>query len=457
MADANKTLVKNISKYLKELFNLQADKADDVDTIEDISRNVTFKGTNLWILIFAIFICSIGLNVNSTAVIIGAMLISPLMGPILGLGLGLGIYDVSLIKKSLLNIGIATAISVLASMLYFLISPLHDAQSELLARTNPTIWDVLIALFGGLAGIVAGSRREKSNAIPGVAIATALMPPLCTAGYGLAIGNMYYFIGAIYLYFINSVFIMVATMLMVRFLKFPKSKFINEVVEKRVKTFIGLFSILIIIPSIYLGYNVVQKSIFERNAVAFVTNEFSFQNSRVISRVVNYDVSPYRIEVSLFGEHIDDDVLDHAKMQMANYNLQGAELVVFQGYEANIDQSVIQNTIRSGVVEELYKQNQEVLQNKDKTIQLLEDELSRLQRPSTISKEIAAELKTLYPTVTEFSMDVTLLTQMDSLRADSVYLTYVKFSRKPTRDQLKQMEDWLKVRTQSDRVKVVYQ
>ena len=457
MVDEHKTLIKSLSKFLKDLFNLQTDKANDADTIEDISRNVPFKGTNLWILIFAIFICSIGLNVNSTAVIIGAMLISPLMGPILGLGLGLGIYDVSLIKKSLLNIGVATAISILASMLYFLLSPLHDAQSELLARTNPTIWDVLIALFGGLAGIVAGSRREKSNAIPGVAIATALMPPLCTAGYGLAIGNMYYFIGALYLYSINSVFIMVATMLMVRFLKLPKSKFINIGVEKRVKTFIGLFSILIMIPSIYLGYNVVQKSLFERNAMLFVTNEFSFENSRVISREVNYDVKPYRIEISLFGEHVDDDVLEHAKMQMAGYNLGEAELVVFQGYEAKIDQSVIQNTIRSGVIEELYKQNQEVLQSKDKTIQLLERELSRLQRPSIISKEIAAELKTLYPTVTEFSLDVTLLTQMDSLKADSVYLTYIKFSKRPTRDQLKQMEEWLKVRTQTEKVKIVYQ
>jgi hypothetical protein len=227
-------------------------------------------------------------------------------------------------------------------------------------------------------------------------------------------------------------------------------------VEKRVKTFIGLFSILIIIPSIYLGYKVVQKSLFERNTILFVTNEFDFKNSRVISRVVNYDAKPHRIEISLFGEHIDDDVLEHAKMQMVNYNLMDTELVVFQGYEANIDQSVLQNTIRSGVVEELYKQNQEVLLDKDNTIRLLEAELARLHRPSAFSKEIAAELKTLYPTIIEFSMDAVLLTQMDSLKSDSVFLTYVKFSRKPTRDQLKKMEDWLKIRVQSDRIKMIY-
>ena len=218
---SEKRLFALLGHFIRDRFNLETDKADELETIEYIRKNVEFKGPNLWILIFAIFIASIGLNVNSTAVIIGAMLISPLMGPILGIGTGAAINDLDLLKKAFNNLAIATLFGVATSTIYFSISPLSDAQSELLARTNPTIWDVLIAFFGGLAGIVAGSRKEKSNAVPGVAIATALMPPLCTAGYGLATGNLYYFLGAFYLYFINGVFISVATYLIVRLLRYP--------------------------------------------------------------------------------------------------------------------------------------------------------------------------------------------------------------------------------------------
>jgi uncharacterized hydrophobic protein (TIGR00271 family) len=185
--------------FLFRRFNLHVDKADEDDVILSIRKNTDFVGPNLWTLIFAIFIASIGLNVNSTAVIIGAMLISPLMGPIMGIGLGLGTNDFELIKKGARNLLIATLISIATSTLYFWLTPLHDAQSELLARTTPSLWDVFIAFFGGLAGIVAGTRKEKSNVIPGVAIATALMPPLCTAGFGIASGNLYYFLGAMYL------------------------------------------------------------------------------------------------------------------------------------------------------------------------------------------------------------------------------------------------------------------
>ena len=193
--------LESVRKFLADRFSLHEDSAHDEEIIESISRNVDFKGSNLWALIFAIFIASIGLNVNSTAVIIGAMLVSPLMGPIMGLGLGIGINDIELIRKALKNLLIAVIISVGVSAFYFFLTPLHTAQSELLSRTTPSIWDVFIALFGGLAGIVGGTRKEKNNVIPGVAIATALMPPLCTAGFGLAMGNWYYFLGAFYLFF----------------------------------------------------------------------------------------------------------------------------------------------------------------------------------------------------------------------------------------------------------------
>lgn len=226
-------LFRIIKLSIHKRFNLHLDKADEDDVVLSIKKNSDFVGANLWTLIFAIFIASIGLNVNSTAVIIGAMLISPLMGPIMGIGLGIGTNDFELVKKGLRNLLIATLISIVASTIYFYITPLHDAQSELLARTTPSIWDVFIAFFGGLAGIVAGTRKEKSNVIPGVAIATALMPPLCTAGFGLASGNFYFFIGAIYLYFINSVFICISTFLIVRFLKFKKKHFEDKNYEKK--------------------------------------------------------------------------------------------------------------------------------------------------------------------------------------------------------------------------------
>lgn len=222
-----------IKKFLKEYLDLRKDKDNELATVESIRKGVEFKGANLWILIFAIFMASLGLNVNSTAVIIGAMLISPLMGPIMGIGLSVGLNDFELMKRSLKSFLVTTAFSVATSTFFFLISPVAEGQSELLARTSPTIYDVLIALFGGLAGVVAISTKEKGNVIPGVAIATALMPPLCTAGYGLAIGNLVYFLGAFYLYFINSVFISLATFLGVRVMHFQHKVFIDKNREKR--------------------------------------------------------------------------------------------------------------------------------------------------------------------------------------------------------------------------------
>lgn len=220
-------------KFL-DRFSLHHEKEAYSKVIETIEQGVVFKGTNLWVLIFAIFIASLGLNVNSTAVIIGAMLVSPLMGPIMGMGLAMGINDLALLKKSANNFAFAVSISLITSTFYFYISPLNEAHSEILARTSPTIYDVLIAFFGGLAGILATSSKLKGNVIPGVAIATALMPPLCTAGYGLASGNLSFFSGALYLFFINTVFIALSTFLTVRFLKFPNKEFINETTKKRV-------------------------------------------------------------------------------------------------------------------------------------------------------------------------------------------------------------------------------
>ncbi|MFW9613757.1 MAG: TIGR00341 family protein, partial [Macellibacteroides fermentans] len=229
-----------LADFFVRNFDVRQDKEDELETIDTISKGIEFKGTNLWVLIFATFIASLGLNTNSTAVIIGAMLISPLMGPIMGFGVGLGISDFDMIKRSFRNFATATIFSVITSSIYFMISPISEAQSELLARTQPTVYDVLIAFFGGLAGIIASSTKSKGNVIPGVAIATALMPPLCTAGYGIATGNLYYFFGAFYLFFINTVFISVATYLVVRVLKYPKKVFLDKAREKTVHRYVGI-------------------------------------------------------------------------------------------------------------------------------------------------------------------------------------------------------------------------
>ncbi|MBX2963784.1 MAG: TIGR00341 family protein [Cyclobacteriaceae bacterium] len=452
---SSKRLYAVFLQFLRDRFNLESDKADELETLEYIRKGVEFSGTNLWILIFAIFIASIGLNVNSTAVIIGAMLISPLMGPILGIGTGVAINDLDLLKRSFKNLMIATIFSVVTSTLYFAISPLSTAQSELLARTNPTIWDVLIAFFGGLAGIVAGSRKEKSNAIPGVAIATALMPPLCTAGYGLASGNLYYFFGAFYLYFINSVFISLATFIIVRFLKYPKKEFADEARERTVKRWIAFFVIITIIPSTYLAYQTVKHSIFERNANRFIVQELNFENARVINSELTYDSNEQRIEVSLFGEPVSDDLIEKARRQMSNYNLEDTELFVLQGYTESVNEASLATSIRSGVIEELYKQNEQSLRSKDERIKLLESELTRIQNISSLTTEISPELKALYPELSSFSINQSTIMRLDSLKQDTVFLAYIKFRRNPGKNELKKLDAWLKARVKSDRVEIV--
>lgn len=458
MSTRENRLLSSLTHFLKDRFNLDTDQADEKETIEYIRKGVEFKGTNLWILIFAIFIASIGLNVNSPAVIIGAMLISPLMGPILGIGVSVATFDIEMLNRSYKNFAMATVISILTSTLYFSISPLSDARAELLARTTPTIWDVLIAFFGGLAGIVAGSRKEKSNAIPGVAIATALMPPLCTAGYGLATGNLYYFLGAFYLYFINSVFITLATFVIVRFLKYPRKEFVDSATERRVKTIMMAVTIVTIIPSIYLGYNVVRHSIFERNASLFINQELQFSHARVINRNIVMDGEKPTIEVTLFGEPVAEEMLENARLKLKNYNLEEAELIVFQGYEdKNMDEHSIQTAIRSGVVEELYRINAELLQSKDDKIRLLENEIIKLRQTAATATEIAPEIKALNPQVREFCIQRTLLTKMDSLTSDTVHLAFMKFARRPPRSELNKLESWIKARLKTSRVVIVAQ
>lgn len=439
--------------FFKHLISLEEDKADEQATIAYIKRGVVFRGSNLWILICAIFIASIGLNVNSTAVIIGAMLISPLMGPIIGVGLGIGINDLELIKKGLFNLAIAATISVLTSTLYFWLTPIDDAQSELLARTTPTIWDVLIAFFGGLTGIIANSRMEKSNAIPGVAIATALMPPLCTAGFGLATGQFIYFFGAFYLFFINSVFICLATFVIVRYLGYPQKKFEDLRMEKRVKHIILFFVVLTILPSLYTGYTVVQKSIFEHNATDFIRQELSFPQTQVISRNFEYTSKQKRIEVILLGRNVADSIIERKRKSLVNYRLKHTKLVVHQGYYpdsgANTFNPIARNT---EAIQQLYKKNEEALKEKDNQIARLQAELYPYK--SIPLEDIEHEIKVEYPQITNFAFSHSLITRMDSMRSDTVYLAYARFRRHPKSAEVTQLREWLRVRTKVKSLKL---
>jgi uncharacterized hydrophobic protein (TIGR00271 family) len=431
-------------KFVIYRFNLHEDSEDNQLTIEAIKKNVEFRGANLWTLIFAIFIASIGLNVNSTAVIIGAMLVSPLMGPIMGVGLGIGINDFDLVKKGVRNLGIATIISIATSSLYFWITPLHDASSEILARTSPSIWDVFIAGLGGLAGIVAATRKEKSNAIPGVAIATALMPPLCTAGYGLASGNLYFFIGAMYLYFINSIFICVATFVIVRFLKFPKKEFQDKAYEKKVRRYIWFIVIITTAPSIYLAYQIVDKSIFENNAEAFVQKEMNFNNTQVISKNYSYSRNGRKIDLLLLGTELSKAQIDSLKSKLPTYQLNQTELNIRQGLNAKNEIDLSQ--IKASILETVNKNNQGLVKSSSN--------YTKIDAPIP---EIKDELKSLYPQLSEYSISHVLVHKLDTSKVDTITMMITRFAKPISTTEQQRMAFWLKNRLLVDSLKVIVQ
>lgn len=440
-----------VSVFLKDKFNLDEDKASEDEVKENIRKSVDFKGTNLWVLIFAIVIASVGLNVNSTAVIIGAMLVSPLMGPIMGIGLGLAVNDFELFKRALKNFLWAVVISLVVSTLYFSITPLNTAQSELLARTTPTIWDVLIATFGGLAGIVAQSRKDRtSTVIPGVAIATALMPPLCTAGFGLATGNMAYFGGAFYLFFINTVFIAFSTFFVVRFLKYEKKVFLDKKREKRVKNSIIIIITATLVPSVILAYSIVQRTFFETNANLFITEVLSFPNSEVVNRNVTFNHEGNSIEVTMIGEPVSLDAIATARNMLPNYKLTGTEIVVHQASVsgADFDNATITNFLKT---------NSDILVEKNQRITELETMVELYHRDTISTKDIVAELASLWPAVDQLSIAKTPTVSADGEAVDTLticVITVGHLGNLTTTDRQK-LTSWLKVRTKSQQIKLI--
>lgn len=427
--------------YLRILFNLHRDSVAPGVVIGEITAGIRFRGKNLWILIFAIFMASLGLNVNSTAVIIGAMLISPLMGPIMGIGLGLGINDLQLLKDAARNYLIAVLIGLLTSTLYFSISPVTGNPSELLARTTPTVYDVLIALFGGLAGIVAANSKDnRGNVIPGVAIATALMPPLCTAGFGLSQGNLYFFLGAFYLLFINTVFICLATYLIVRILKYPFHIDPDPKRQVRIRQLITTITVLTVIPSILLGYRMINQDIFERNAERFIREAVVFPGTIVINKTIRFDRK--RIAVSLLGRRVEEPELNQARSKLDAYRLKGVTLDFDQGLSDSVRNA-------SGL-----KRQFDLISMLDKRIGSLED---RVQQPAPQPADtvLLAELKALFPTMTKVGVTLTPVNDLSTETADTAVIGIFAFSKPVTTGVRRQLEAWLKARFRTDHAEII--
>ncbi len=440
-----------LKKFFDEYLDLNRSKEDEQITVESIRNGVEFKGTNLWVLIFATFIASLGLNVNSTAVIIGAMLISPLMGPIMGVGLSVGLNDFELMKRSLKSYLVATLFSVTTATVYFSFTPLDEVQSELLARTSPTIYDVFIALVGGLAGIVALSTKEKGNVIPGVAIATALMPPLCTAGFGLATGNLLYFLGAFYLYFINSVFISLATFIGVRVMHFQRKEFVDKAREKMVKNYIIGIALATMCPAIYLTYNIVRETFYQSAANRFITSELQFPESQVLSRDISYDKR--EIKVVLVGKEIPENQIMAAREKLSAYHLEKTKLTVFQGVGNNGLTDI--SNIKSLVMEDFYKNSEQQLLSQREELDSLRQALALFSGSNLVNEKMGQEMKVLFPEIRTISVSKSLQLTVDSAQVDTLTFAIVSCRKQPSEQEEKKIAEWLKARTATDKLRLI--
>jgi len=441
-------LLTPVHSFLKDRFSI-IDLANPQATVEGIKKDIEFRGFSLWILIFSIFIASIGLNVDSTAVVIGAMLISPLMGPIMGLGLSLGINDFKLLTKSLKNLGVAVGIGLFVSMLYFLVSPISAPSNELFARTNPTLLDVLVAFFGGLAGILAGSRKEKSNVIPGVAIATALMPPLCTAGYGLAHGEWHYFFGALYLFLINAVLIATSTTLIVRYLRFPLVEILDPIRAKKTSRWFSIGLVVIIVPSIYIMYRTVTDSINQRKIETYLTETVDYPGTEILKEEIAFNGGVPGVTLVLFGDRVPNELT--TQWSEAFSKEFGGSLAIVQ------DEKEAQGLEEMSKMVQLYSEGQAEARSYKDQIRTLESKLGQLEGqliPTTLSEEIRVN----YPDLASFSIG-TMQYGLDSTSNGAlIAVAYVNWNPGvdstllPRRN--KQLENWLKLRLNKDQVLV---
>ena len=430
-------------------FRLNQEKEDFSVIAENIDSGVVFKGTNLWILVFAILICSLGLNVNSTAVVIGAMLVSPLMGPIIGLGFGIATSDIGLLKKALYNYLFAGIVAIVASTLYFALTPIHVAQTEMLSRTSPNIYDVLIAFFGGLAGIVAIASKMKGNVIPGVAIATALMPPLCTAGYGLATLQWSFFLGAFYLFFINTVFISLATLLTARLLKFPQKQQLDEKLSKQTNKIILFITVLTIVPSIYFGYIMVQQDRYSQKAMRFVKSEIAkhpTKNSFLLDHEI--DASEEIITLIYGGENISKEEINSLEKNLTDFDIEQSKLDIQIGFGRKEEDEI------NPLAAELLSKEQK-LQEVEESLDVANQKLDSIQEINILSGKIFKELKAQYESIYALSMQPSI--EFNDTTIIDVWLIHIKLEEVLNIEDETRIVSWLKERVGNEKIYIHYE
>ncbi|MBG44509.1 MAG: hypothetical protein CL530_11140 [Aequorivita sp.] len=446
----------SIKKFLTELFDIRSESDRDA-TIEAVKKDISFKGHTAWILIFSIFVASIGLNVSSTAVVIGAMLISPLMGPIVGIGLSVAINDVDTLKRSLINLGVMVFLSVLTAFLYFKLSPLTEETPELIARTYPTILDVLIAIFGGLGLIVAKTKSGTiASVIFGVAIATALMPPLCTVGYGLAIGNASYAGGALYLFSINAVFIALATFIVSKILQFPLVRYANSKRRKRTAQIATVIAIAVMVPSVWLFVKLLDQQVFENKTKDFVKNVINYEGAEVVKFTQDYKTK--NIDVYLIGRPVPQNKINDWLTQLEETeNLEGSRLRIYQGADQSGEMAAkLSGEIKAGILEDLYVKNEQIIQDKDEKIRFLENEVALLKIQNVPFEELSEEIKINYENIETFSYSNKITT--DFKKTDTLPVVNIRWknnvSSSARKADLKKIEAWLKFKMKLDTIQV---
>ncbi|MBT8262929.1 MAG: DUF389 domain-containing protein [Bacteroidia bacterium] len=442
----------SIKKFFSELLDIRSETDRDA-TITAVKKDISFKGHNAWILIFSIFVASIGLNVSSTAVVIGAMLISPLMGPIVGVGLAVAINDVETLRRSLINLGVMIGLSVLTAFLYFKISPLTEETPELLARTYPTILDVLVAIFGGLALIVAKTKSGTiASVIFGVAIATALMPPLCTVGYGLAIGNLNYAGGAIYLFSINTVFIALSTFIVAKLLRFPLVRYANSRRRRLISRVASLIALIVMVPSVILFLNLLDKQVYENRTKEFVRDVINYDGAEVVK--YTFDYPSKEIEVYLIGRLVPQGQLNKWQTALGETEqLEGSKLNIYQGSDQSGELAEkISGDLKEDILEDLYVNNQKELRDKDLRIEFLEDEITKLKIDEIEFATLSKEVQLNYDKLISFSYSKRVMTNFTQI--DTIPVFEVDWDRsvnsRTRRSNNEKLANWLKFKLSLD-------
>jgi uncharacterized hydrophobic protein (TIGR00271 family) len=440
----------NIREFFKNTLNL-TNYVDIPAAGENIRKNIPFRGPNVYILFVAIIIASVGLNVNSIPVIIGAMLISPLMGPIIGLGLGLGTNDRELVLFSFKNLIVMVGVSLLAATLYFMLTPLEiDNPTELLARTRPTIYDVFIALFGGLAGVLEIARKEKGTVLSGVAIATALMPPLCTVGYGIANMNMQYMLGALFLFTINCIFIALAAYVMAKFLKFP----MHTVEKNKTRYYILSYTLLFLLvgTSVVTGYHVIRENEFIKNANRFVKKNQNIGKTYIYDSHVDVNADPYVVELRLAGDSLSNDTKEMLLREAESFGIMRTQIVIHEDATVKLDRFN-----ETEIVKNLLTTNASNIEVRDDSIRVLNARIAQYKQKDLPAMQVASELQVQLPGIKSVTIAKGVSFEQNVVISEEHVVAIVRCEVMPSDDEKMRVKDWLKVRLQVDEVEIIFE